>query len=1014
MDQTPDALSNELAGTGVAFWRKVVAGLSPLGRGLLMGAVLMAGGFELEAATRYVNGASGNDLANGNSPSTAWRTVQKAADSVNPGDEVLIAPGVYFERVALARAGTEEAPIVFRALDPRRNATVISGAVEAIRRGTQGWTLEDPALLLYSIPLDYEPVSVLAEDIDLYAYPTLAELQSFRVASANQSGKPAPGPSHGFAYEGGKLWVRLNARYGATDPGQLTMKVSPRRGGGFRGDVITDPSGYNWSVQTEAAAHVALEGLTFETPGFAGVWVHAGGVTVRGCWFRGCRAGVRGWGEAENRPTLVSADVTVQGCEFSQYPMFDDIQDVVAAAEALPDVERNALPPFFWWHRKGGARTMEIGLIAAGGVRWRLLGNTISDTLDGISYFGASFADRLEIGYNHFSRIVDNAVEVENHASHVRVHDNYVVDSYEPFSYQPNNGLPYPASIWFYRNIVHITPEAAEFWRKPILKWVPGCLKLKPPGDFVGVDLDGFLFFNNTIYFPSGDLFTLSQTASDGTGFKFFNNIFCTRGLQTGLLEPVLFNYEFGHNLVAPTEDGAAGPGAQAAGVNGLQVATVAECGLEDVLAQRYRPLVDSVVLGAGTLRAEMPGASVDLGALSLEPRSGSFESWRFHHLHFAGGLGWPAGDPDGDGDPTIVEALLGRDPIRKDGSERPRVALDETQHLTFQFLRTTVVPAWLDWNVQLTSDLRSWSSAGGDYQMLAAVSMPDGRTLETARDVSPAMTHITRYFRIFADTPIFSGEPFLILDPPPSPIAIDDHFTDGGRGNGRDPRDVAWYYVAPPNAGTAPTLSVAEDDRMGEGNAFQIDNATNAQTGSKSIVAPFVEKKLEEVGSHLELTFDFRFVHIAADHPLNFFRFGLYSSGGRPVTRDGDFKTGHAGYMISLKFGSSTAPTALIKESGTDGNFNNGDDMVVLNSSGELGLDVSHMKLSARLVLTREETGLRIAWQVLDGSGAVLVDASHVDPSGLFAFDELLFSSAQTELDYRVDRVHLELFGPQ
>ncbi|GEM_PF-2722121 len=52
--------------------------------------------------TYYVNGMTGNDQANGQTENTAWKTIQKAADTLNAGDTVLIMdPGngyEYYER----------------------------------------------------------------------------------------------------------------------------------------------------------------------------------------------------------------------------------------------------------------------------------------------------------------------------------------------------------------------------------------------------------------------------------------------------------------------------------------------------------------------------------------------------------------------------------------------------------------------------------------------------------------------------------------------------------------------------------------------------------------------------------------------------------------------------------------------------------------------------------------------------------------------------------------------------
>ena len=59
-------------------------------------------------------------------PNRAYRTIQSAADAAKPGDTVLIDSGVYREWVKPSVAGTEQAPITFRARE--KGKTVISGA----------------------------------------------------------------------------------------------------------------------------------------------------------------------------------------------------------------------------------------------------------------------------------------------------------------------------------------------------------------------------------------------------------------------------------------------------------------------------------------------------------------------------------------------------------------------------------------------------------------------------------------------------------------------------------------------------------------------------------------------------------------------------------------------------------------------------------------------------------------------------------------------------------------------
>ncbi len=92
---------------------------------LLSGLLPIAPQATLAAGTVYYVDVTGND----SNPGTAthpWRTIQKAADIVNPGDTVLVRVGVYSERVRVTRSGSAGLGIVFQA----------QGAVQA-----QGFTV---------------------------------------------------------------------------------------------------------------------------------------------------------------------------------------------------------------------------------------------------------------------------------------------------------------------------------------------------------------------------------------------------------------------------------------------------------------------------------------------------------------------------------------------------------------------------------------------------------------------------------------------------------------------------------------------------------------------------------------------------------------------------------------------------------------------------------------------------------------------------------------------------------
>lgn len=72
----------------------------------------------------YVNVNAGHD-GNG-TKEMPFRHINDAAKIAQPGDEVLVAPGVYREYVNPVHAGTEDARITYRSTEPLQ--AVITGA----------------------------------------------------------------------------------------------------------------------------------------------------------------------------------------------------------------------------------------------------------------------------------------------------------------------------------------------------------------------------------------------------------------------------------------------------------------------------------------------------------------------------------------------------------------------------------------------------------------------------------------------------------------------------------------------------------------------------------------------------------------------------------------------------------------------------------------------------------------------------------------------------------------------
>ena len=64
----------------------------------------------------YVNGTNGNDAQNGQSPTTAWKTIQKSFNAATPGSIVYISGGIYHEQPFLNVSGMPGNPILFQAV----------------------------------------------------------------------------------------------------------------------------------------------------------------------------------------------------------------------------------------------------------------------------------------------------------------------------------------------------------------------------------------------------------------------------------------------------------------------------------------------------------------------------------------------------------------------------------------------------------------------------------------------------------------------------------------------------------------------------------------------------------------------------------------------------------------------------------------------------------------------------------------------------------------------------------
>jgi hypothetical protein len=578
----------------------------------------------LSARTLHVDATGGDNSRDGLAAESALATIQRALDLAQPGDSVLVRPGIYHEHLVLTRGGTAEAPLRIMADQVEKDRVILTGAVRAVREKKTAWELADAALGLYRLPLDYKPTRVLADRADLLPYPALEDLKAFRFLADDY-----PGHKHGFAWDpaGKALYVRLRAdgKYGATDPNAALMAVSPPTGGGKWGQRPSRREDFLVDLQMTGSAHVVLDGFTFETPGIAAVHTTASDLVVRNSWFYGCRSGVVG-PEGVARENL-PARVTVERCYDTHFPAFSDIAETIHEEAARQLAKSDKFQRLMHWQRKGGnlpqagaagvPYAYETGFTRRMGADWIVRNNHFYEMFEGLSAGSTSFSTGARIYSNRFERICDNAVEAEEHARDLRVYGNLVIDTFEPFSWQPREGIPLPGPIYIYDNIVTQTPATTAMWAEAnfdggLFKIGASTTRMWDNGKMGDLPRDlttapgGFWVVHNTLVTPRGRFVTnLNPAGWRYGGFAFVNNIVVTR--KSFSRKESMGGLQFAGNFLAasapdlPTEEKALFT--TAAGERGAFYASPEELKLNE----SGTPDPASPVLGKGTTDRAIP-----------------------------------------------------------------------------------------------------------------------------------------------------------------------------------------------------------------------------------------------------------------------------------------------------------------------------------------------------------------------------------------------------------------------
>jgi hypothetical protein len=148
-------------------------------------------------------------------------------------------------------------------------------------------------------------------------------------------------------------------------------------------------------------------------------------------------------------------------------------------------------------------------------------------------------------------------------------------------------------------------------------KW-PKHMKDVPKG-VAGAPGDGFLIFNNTIVLNDGYfLERVSGHQLKLEGFRFYNNIFVTQPHdgEVAIQPDTGQEFDFAHNLYAPSSKTQVVPGKVIAGKDGVALDDPAKIGFVDLPNHRFELQEGSPAIGAGMSIPNEADADKDLGAI--------------------------------------------------------------------------------------------------------------------------------------------------------------------------------------------------------------------------------------------------------------------------------------------------------------------------------------------------------------------------------------------------------------
>ena len=350
-------------------------------------------GFLRSASKIYVS-PTGRNWGSGADPSRALSSIQRAVDLARAGDEIVVLPGHYRERVCIRRSGLPSRPIRLRAWKP--GTVVVSGQHPGWPGNGTVWRAEGVGI--YSTAPPWPIYSLRADGLSMLPCESLSCLRALT---------QLPHAGGAFHQAPEKLYVYLP---GKAQPGERCIEA--------HGPVPAPLANGVWRAANVwvAGDYIHLEGIHFDWGVASGVRVWRGrGVVVRHCLLTGTRFGIMA--ACGIKP---SRDLVVEHCAYHNYP------------EA--EWRRHWLPKDTLYERVKGhclLLSMDDGAV----VRH----NLVVHANDGVKVTNvdAHIRTGAEVSDNLIAYCTDDAIEFDGQARMIRFRHNLVYDCHESLGTSP-------------------------------------------------------------------------------------------------------------------------------------------------------------------------------------------------------------------------------------------------------------------------------------------------------------------------------------------------------------------------------------------------------------------------------------------------------------------------------------------------------------------------------------------------------------------------------------------------